>query len=166
MKKVIYRIFDIFITIWDKVALLSALGLLLILVVTMIDVCIRPFDRSVKGSMELVMALITVVAFFGFGKAVLEDAFIKVEIFKFGKLEFAIKILIEVLHFAIFAFVTYYCFEQSLVGLKMGTSSQLLDIPRWPFQMLSGFAFGMAALCIPLKFYIDAEKRKAVSKDE
>jgi hypothetical protein len=128
MKKVIYRIFDIFITIWDKVALLSALGLLLILVVTMIDVCIRPFDRSVKGSMELVWLLLPLLLS-SVRKGCIGRRIYQSRNFKFGKLEFAIKILIEVLHFAIFAFVTYYCFEQSLVGLKMGTSSSFSISP-------------------------------------
>lgn len=166
MKKVIFKIFDFFVFFWDKVAILSAIGLFGILAVTLTDVAIRPFSNSVKGSMELVIALITVVAFFGFGKAVLDDSFIKVEIFSFGKAEFVKNIVIETLHFVLFAFVAYYCFEQSLVGLKMGTSSQLLDIPRWPFQMLSGFAFGMAALCIPLTFYTKYQKSKSDNKDE
>ena len=155
MKKVLCGILNVFCFIAENTAVIGGVGLVAIMGVTIVDVVLRRFGSTVTGSVELVSYLICVVVFLGFGKCTFLDSFTKVEVFDFRKAEFAVKVLMHVIHTVMCAIAGYYCIVQSAVIRRMGTASLMLSIPRWPFIFLSGIGFFLVAASVPLSIYIN-----------
>ena len=153
MKRILERILDILCFIAENLSVIGGIALIAMMVITASDVTLRMFDRGILGSMELIQYLMCVTVFLSFGKATFIDSFTKVEIFNFRRAEPIVKSLMHVIHFAICVIGSYYCFVQSGVTMAMGTVSQMLKIPRWPFLFLSGIGFLLIAISIPLSIY-------------
>ena len=143
-------ILDAFCFIAENLSIIGGLGLLAMMIITAADVILRLFSKSILGSMELISYLMCVVIFLGFGRATFIESYTKVELFSFGKAESVIRAIIDVIHTGICAFTSYFCFIQSEVTKDMGTVSQMLKIPRWPFLTLSGVGFLLIAVSVPL----------------
>ncbi|MCL1829174.1 MAG: TRAP transporter small permease [Oscillospiraceae bacterium] len=153
MKKILYLILDFLCFIAENLSVIGGIGLIAMMVITATDVILRMFSSSVLGSMELISYLMCVVIFLSFGKATFVDSFTKVELFDFKKAEPLIRALMDIIHAVMCAFASYYCFVQSGVTKSIGTVSQMLKIPRWPFLVLSGTGFLLITISIPLSKY-------------
>ena len=166
MKKILFRILDFFCFIAENLAVIGGVALVAIMVLTVLDVIMRMFNRTIIGNVELISGLICVVVFLGFGKSIFLDSFTKVEILNFGKAEAFVRTLMDVIHIVMCGFTSYYCFAQSAVTRLMGTSSLMLKIPRWIFLFLAGIGFLLIAISVPLSRYRNhmlksAEKKRA-----
>ena len=153
MKKALCKILDFLCFIAENLSVIGGIGLIAMMVITAADVTLRLFSRSVLGSMELISYLMCVVVFLSFGKSTFVESFTKVEIFNFKKAEPIVKAVMDSIHVLMCAFASYYCFVQSGVTRIMGTVSQMLKIPRWPFLMLAGVGFLLITVSIPLSKY-------------
>jgi TRAP-type C4-dicarboxylate transport system permease small subunit len=153
MKKIGCKIMDGLCFIANNLSVIGGVALVAIIVLTATDVILRLFSRSIIGNMELIQYLMIVLVFLSFGKATFDDSFIRVELFHFKGAEHAIRIVIDVLHVIVCLVAAYYCVQQSISAMNMGTSSQMLRIVRWPFVLLSGFGFLLIAVSIPLSHY-------------
>jgi len=153
MKKSLLWVLDAFCFIAENLSVVGGLGLLAMMIITATDVFLRLFSKSVLGSMELISYLMCVVVFLSFGRATFIESYTKVELFSFGKSEPVIRAIIDVIHTGVCAFTSYFCFVQSAVTRDMGTVSQMLKIPRWPFLTLSGAGFLLIAVSVPLLRY-------------
>lgn len=160
LKKTLERILDVLCFVADNLSVIGGVALVAMMVITASNVTLRMFNSAVLGSMELIQYLMCVVVFLSFGKATFIDSFTKVEIFNFRRAEPIVKSVMHVIHFAMCAVCSYYCFIQSGVTMDMGTVSQMLKIPRWPFLFLSGIGFLLIAISIPLSIYRDCKKAK------
>ena len=164
MKKVLCGVLDVFCFIAENLSIIGGIALVAMMVLTIVDVVLRRFGSTVTGNVELISYLICVVVFLGFGKSVFIDSFTKVEVFDFRKAEPFIKALMDVIHVVMCGFTSYYCFAQSTVARRMGTSSLMLDIPRWPFIFLSGVGFLLITVSVPLSIYKNHMLKNAEKK--
>ena len=146
----------------ENLYVIGGIGLISMMVITAADVTLRMFNTSILGSMELISYLMCVVVFLSFGKSTFVESFTKVEIFDFKKAEPVVKIVTDALHILMCAFASYFCFVQSGVTRSIGTVSQMLKIPRWPFLFLSGIGFLLITVSIPLSKY---KNRKSKFKE-
>jgi len=153
MKKLAVWILDFFCFIAEHLAVVGGVALIGMMVLTVTDVIMRRFGSTVLGNVELLCYMMCVVVFLGFGKATFIDCFTKVEIFDFKKAEPVIRVVMDVIHFTLCAFTSYYCFVQSTVTKKLGTTSPRLEIVRWPFVFLAGIGFLLITISIPLAKY-------------
>jgi TRAP-type C4-dicarboxylate transport system permease small subunit len=115
--------------------------------------------------MEINICMMAVLIFLGFGKCVMDDGFIRVEIFKFGKAEKPVRRLIDVIHAAICLIIAWNCIIQGISAQSMHGVSQLLKIPKYPFVYLSAGAFLLVAIGIPM-FNIRSRARQAEIAEE
>ena len=164
MKKLAIRILDFFCFIAEHLAVVGGIALIAMMVLTVTDVIMRRFGSTVLGNVELLCYMMCVVVFLGFGKATFIDCFTKVEIFDFKKAEPVVRIVMDVIHFTLCAFTSYYCFVQSMVTRKLGTTSPRLEIPRWPFVFLAGIGFLLITISIPLAKYKNHKNKCAEKK--
>ena len=153
MKKALLWVLDVFCLIAENLSIVGGIGLVAMMIITALDVVLRLFSKSVLGSMELISYLMCVVVFLSFGRATFIESYTKVELFSFGKAEPYVRVVIDVIHMVICAFTSYYCFMQSVVTKDIGTVSQMLQIPRWPFLALAGVGFLLITVSIPLLRY-------------
>ena len=161
MKKLAGVILDIFCFIAENLAVIGGIALIAMMLLTIADVVLRRFGSTVIGNVELLCYIMCVIVFLGFGKATFINCFTKVEIFDFKKAEPFVKVFMDIVHFVMCAFASYFCFIQSMQTRKMGTTSPRLEIPRWPFVFLSGIGFLLITISIPLVNY-----KKHKNKDE
>ena len=169
MKKLLHGVLNVFCFIAENLSAVGGAGLIAMMVLTVADVVLRQFGSTVIGNVELISYLICVVVFLGFGKATFIESFTKVEVFDFKKAEPFVRVLMDVVHVVMCAFTSYYCFAQSAVTRRMGTSSLMLKIPRWPFLALAGVGFLLIVVSVPLSRYKNymlksAEKKRALEE--
>jgi TRAP-type C4-dicarboxylate transport system permease small subunit len=147
------KIADLVNSIYAKLNLIAGLALLAMIAVTLLDVIFRAtgfFNGSFRGAMEINICMMAVLIFLSFGKCVMDDGFIRVEIFKFGKAEKPARRIIDVLHAAICLIIAWNCILQGISAQNMHGVSQLLKIPKYPFVYLSVVAFLLVAIGIPM----------------
>ena len=166
MKKLLCRILDFFCFIAENLSVIGGIGLIAIMILTLTDVILRMLGSTIIGNVELICCLICVVVFLGFGKSTFDENYTKVEILNFRKAEPVVRIIMDIIHFGMCAFASYYCFVQSTVTKKMSTTSLMLKIPRWPFIVLAGIGFLLITVSIPLSRYREymlksAERKRA-----
>ena len=164
MKKLAGRILDVFCFIAENLAVVGGVSLLAMMVLTITDVIMRRFGSTVLGNVELLCYMMCVVVFLGFGKATFIDCFTKVEIFDFKKAEPFVRVFMDIVHFVLCAFTSYYCFVQSMVTRRLGTTSPRLEIVRWPFVFLAGIGFLLITISIPLAKYKNHKNKNAEKK--
>jgi hypothetical protein len=80
----------------------------------------------------------------------MDDGFVRVEIFKFGRAEKPARRVIDVLHVGIASLIAWNCLLQGISAQDMHGVSQLLKIPKYPFVYLSVVAFLLVAIGVPM----------------
>jgi TRAP-type C4-dicarboxylate transport system permease small subunit len=164
------KLADIVNAVFAKFSLIAGLALLIMVVVTLLDVIFRAtglHNGSLRGAMEINVCMMAVLIFLAFGKCVMDDGFIRVEIFKFGKAEKPVRRFIDVLHVAMCLIIAWNCLLQGISAQSMHGVSQLLKIPKYPFVYLSAFAFLLIAIAVPMyNVRARAQRRLAAEQAE
>jgi TRAP-type C4-dicarboxylate transport system permease small subunit len=147
------KLADIVNSVYAKFNVIAGLALLAMILVTLLDVIFRATgfnNGSLRGAMEINICMMAVLIFLGFGKCVMDDGFIRVEIFNFRKAEKPVRRFIDVIHAALCLIIAWNCLLQGISAQSMHGVSQLLKIPKYPFMYLSAVAFLFIAIAIPM----------------
>jgi TRAP-type C4-dicarboxylate transport system permease small subunit len=135
----------------DAMGIVSAAVMILLMLYVAADAIMRNLNHSFVGSNELVVNVIVVVVFLALGRTSVRNAQIKIDVFTFlPSLDFITLTLTLVAY--IVAGVA--AFDQANLAYQMKLSSSFLNIPRWPFLVVTGFGLilcGVGALCVEMR---------------
>jgi len=121
----------------------TLLGIMMML--TVADVVLRyVFDRPLMGSMELTEYLMVCVGTLGLAWCALEGAHIKVEIIvsKFPqRLQKFVDSFNYILLMGVSGLIASQTFMRAGTVRKLGVASAMLDVPQYPFVLVSSFSY-------------------------
>lgn len=121
----------------------TLLGIMMML--TVADVVLRyVFDRPLMGSMELTEYLMVCVGTLGLAWCALEGAHIKVEIIvsKFPqRLQKFVDSFNYILLVGVSGLIASQTFMRAGTVRKLGVASAMLDVPQYPFVLVSSFSY-------------------------
>jgi len=127
---------------------------------TAIDVILRYLYRPIEGGTEIVVHFIVLVIFLGFAWCALQDAHIKIDVFKkFPVMDHITYIVLTIMFF----FMFYVTVKQVILVKEMAITSQILRIPRWIFVCVPAYGFfltGIATIMLELNFINRRRKEK------
>jgi len=119
------------------------LGIMMML--TVVDVVLRyVFDRPLMGSMELTEYLMVCVGTLGLAWCALEGAHIKVELIvsKFPqRLQKFVDSFNYILLMGVSGLIASQTFMRAGTVRKLGVASAMLDVPQYPFVLVSSFSY-------------------------
>lgn len=139
----------------DLAAALGALGLVFILVVVVIDVTGRYFGSPLYGALDLVQMAAVFVVFGGMAYCDRYGRHISVDLlenyFSKGVNRF-LTVVGNMVGAVIFALIAWYIWEASKLSVMLNMATNILQLPRAPFQYaVSAFA-ALASLAMTLRF--------------
>lgn len=126
--------------------MLGIVALVLMMCITIAEIFCRSILNSpIRGNIEIIVYLMVCVVAFGMGRCTLKDGHIRVDLIKVGP------IVEKMNHILLLFLCLVIAWQNVMQGIKvfsMGTVSQLLGIPKFPFYIVMGFGFFMIALAI------------------
>lgn len=128
---------------WAGMASTTLLGLMMML--TVVDVILRYiFDRPIMGSMELTEYLMVCVGTLGLAWCALQGAHIKVELIvsRFPpRLQKVMDSFNYILLIAVSGLIASQTFVRAGTVRELGVASAMLDVPQYPFVLVSSFSY-------------------------
>ena len=129
----------------NKIGLLGAFTMIGLMMLTVADVFLRKFfNAPILGSFEITEYLLVVLVFFAIPWAALKKANVKVDLIvgKFPKrVQAAFSSVTCLLSVIITAFFGWYTIPQAVYIFKLGSVSDMLEIPYYPFYFFVAFGF-------------------------
>lgn len=143
------------------VSILAGISLIILMLVTAADVILRAFfSIAIPGSNEISVAIMICAGFLGLAWCAFNDNHIKVDLI-ICRLSVKIqKYFYEFNYFIVLvisAFISYASFKGAIDVKFLGSRSQLLEIPQYPFYLITSFAYlliAVTALFFLIKFII------------
>ncbi|MBN2403446.1 MAG: TRAP transporter small permease [Spirochaetes bacterium] len=142
-------------------SILAGISLIALMVVTAADVILRAFfSIAVVGSNEISVAIMICAGFLGLAWCAFNDNHIKVDLVvcrfpvKIQKYFYQFNYLIVLI---ISLFISYASFNGAMDVKFLGSRSQLLEIPQYPFYLVTSFAYllmALTALFFLIKFIV------------
>jgi TRAP-type C4-dicarboxylate transport system permease small subunit len=129
----------------NKIGLLGAFTMIGLMMLTVADVFLRKFfNAPILGSFEITEFLLVVLVFFAIPWAALKKANVKVDLIV-GKLSQRVQAAFSsvtcLLSLIVTAFFGWYTIPQAVYILKLGSVSDMLEIPVYPFYFVVAFGF-------------------------
>ena len=151
------------------VSLVGMVFLLLMMLLTVADVIGRSiFNSPVTGTYEITAYMLVIIVLFGIAYTEQRGGNIRVELFSeklpaLGQL--ILYAIFTLMALCYFAFVVWQGWLEGFVGMRVGTSSDILHIPAYPFQFI--IPFGAFLICLELALnLIPSEKRRKEQEKE
>lgn len=145
------RIEKIILQIADKANWISAVAVMLMMLLTVLDVILRFFRSPIPGTYEIVGLLGALAISFALGYTSMEKGHIAVD-FLVQRFSDTVKMVISAVNNIIaMLFFAVAAWQSILYGaglLKAGEVSMTLQVPTWPFVF--GIAVGCILLCLVL----------------
>jgi len=142
----------------------GAVAIVILTMATVIDVTLRSFFASgLTGATEIVTCLLTVVVYMGAGYCTLKRGLIVVELFKVPK---GIIVANDIACVAIGAVIIYCTTTQAFFSMGTGVGSLLLNIPKWPFMLVTAFGYLVMSLALILNIIEDAQSGRPQSDEK
>jgi TRAP-type C4-dicarboxylate transport system permease small subunit len=134
---------------------IAALVVLMALIV--VNIITRIFNYSIPGAYEIAQCLMVCIIWFGVGETVLKNAMIDVDIIQFPYIYRSIVLIIS----AIFCFIIgVSTVIQGNIARVMASASNILKIPKFPFQWVTALGFFLIILAIVVNMYRDRLPKK------
>lgn len=128
----------------EAFGILATLILILMMLATVCDVFLRIFKRPVIGLTELSCAMMVCVVFFGIAWCALRGEHIRVDIISniLSKRKLLVLDSIDNIVTMILALLlAKQCFSQAMFARQMELKSLMLEIPRYPFLIVTALGF-------------------------
>ncbi|MDR0852668.1 MAG: TRAP transporter small permease [Clostridiales Family XIII bacterium] len=152
------KVFDILDWIINKFTYIGGAAVVFIMIYTTINTILRAVGHPLNGDMEITVSALVVVVYMTIASCLINDAHIKIELFK--KLPWFDHIN-NLVAFGISLLISFETFKQVGSLMKMNIGSTLLHIPRWPFTLFAAVGFLLFALAV-----LSVEYRMIVSRKE
>ena len=129
----------------NKIGLLGAFSMIGLMMLTVADVFLRKFfNAPILGSYEITEFLLVVLVFFAIPWAALKKANVKVDLIV-GELSERVQAGFSsvtcFLSFVVTGFFGWYTIPQAVYIFKLGSVSDMLEIPYYPFYFFVAFGF-------------------------
>jgi TRAP-type C4-dicarboxylate transport system permease small subunit len=141
-------------------AAIAAITLGVMMMITVIDVCGRYFFLApLKGAFELIGIFLVVAGAFGMGYCQLQDGNIRINVI-FDRFPLKGRIILDIIAYVIcLVALILICWQGTLrmydyMFKELGSVTETLSLPFWPFMFAMAFGFGWAAVI----FFIDLIK--------
>ncbi|MDR0852264.1 MAG: TRAP transporter small permease [Clostridiales Family XIII bacterium] len=131
--------------------IISAGVMILMMFYVAADAIMRNMNRSFVGSNEFVVNVVVIVIFLGIGQTSVKDAQIKIDVLK--KLLWMDHITLGI-SFVMYVLAGVAALTQAQLAYTMALSSSFLNIPRWPFLIVTGIGLilcGLGVICVELR---------------
>ena len=129
----------------NKIGLLGAFSMIGLMMLTVADVFLRKFfNAPILGSYEITEFLLVVLVFFAIPWAALKKANVKVDLIVGNfpeRVQAAFSSVTCFLSLVVTAFFGWYTIPQAVYILKLGSVSDMLEIPYYPFYFFVAFGF-------------------------
>lgn len=124
--------------------ILATLILVAMMMVTVCDVFLRLFGRPIIGSTEISCAMMVCVVFFGVAWCALRGEHIRVDIISglLSKRKLLVLDSIDnIVTMVLALLLAKQCLSQAMFARQMELKSLMLEIPRYPFHIVTAFGF-------------------------
>jgi TRAP-type transport system small permease protein len=138
---------------------IGMIGVAIVLVMMLLTVCDvigrAGFRSPIPGTYELSKYLLVMIVLLGLGHAEHTGNNIRVDLF-IDKFSFRTKTVLDII-FTVLAFVfclliAWQGWDETLNSLRVGTNTDILHIPEFPFRFLIAFGCFLLAVELALKF--------------
>ncbi|MCL1828011.1 MAG: TRAP transporter small permease [Oscillospiraceae bacterium] len=138
------------------VAFIGAIFMLIMILATVVDVfCRKVIMSTYPGATEIVSFLLTAVVYCGVGYCAMGRGMITIDIFKPGKV---LTVANNILCVLAGSAIVYATTAQAVISKSVGGSSLRLQIPKWPFMLITAFGFLIMCVILILQTIEDLKK--------
>jgi TRAP-type C4-dicarboxylate transport system permease small subunit len=147
-------------------ALVAALALVVVTATILADVIGRLFGYPVYGARDVVQMAAVIVVFGGLGYAELKGGHIAVDILESS---FSARLNRWLINFglyagaALFALLAWQIWKATAISIMIKSQTNLLFIPRWPFEYAAALMALIAALCLLVRALVRSFGRRDVA---
>lgn len=150
--------------------ILGVVILLGMMMIAVVDVIMRYFfHRPIIGSVEISIILMVCVVFLSIAWCALNDGHISVDIIT-GKLSKRGRALLNsfdnIVTFALALLIAWRSLLEGMSVKKMGVTSPLLGIPRYPFVFVAAFGFLLLFFAALILFIRNVKSVKDAKKED
>lgn len=152
----VLRITDVVVT---AVACMAGLVLVFLMLMTTAGVIGRKFGIPINGVFDLTHFTVLIMAFFGMAYCGYRGAHVSIELLYQHLGPRTRNVLnrgINVIGCVLFATIAWQTFLQSIIVREINESSQLLEIPFFPFYWMVAFGAGLFAFVMGLRVFVPA----------
>lgn len=140
----------------DGVSILSCVAMVVMMLTIMADVILRMFSNYVPGQLEIVSCGMVCVVWFAVGRCAIKGEMIQVNILNVGPVVELVNHLISIA-FCILA--TIGAVKEGLTAMRLGGSSSILHIPKYPFMWITAFGFLTIAIAVTVLLLYNRHKK-------
>jgi TRAP-type transport system small permease protein len=147
------NVFEIVATQSSRIlGILAIVFIMAIMVLTVADVLMRAiFNSPISGSIELCQYFIVVGGFLGLAWCTVKGAHVRVDMLV-NRLRPRAQLWFEIgnyiLALAVAPLVTWRLFAQGIFAFHEGVSSATLEIPAYPFYVISAIGYGLFSVIV------------------
>lgn len=134
------------------VKILTSVGmasLLIMMIITVVNIFIRPMGHSILGIIEISQMLIVITVAFAIGYTALKDGHVAMDSFTAKLSPLAkkyFKIISNILTIGIWGMIAWFNFQFAWEKTLLGESSIIANYPIYPFRFI--FGLGCILLCL------------------
>ncbi len=135
-------------------ASLGALALALILLTTLVDVSGRYFGKPLYGAQDLVKMLSVFVVFGGMAYCERRGGHVSVDLFAAWfspRTNHRLIVAGQFIGAIVFAFIAWQVFESSTLSRTLNLATNILQLPRAPFQIAVGLLCGLTSFAMAVR---------------
>ena len=136
---------------WFGVAFMAIL-----MTVTIVNIILRFFNYGINGVYEIGQNCLVAIVWFGVALAVLRDDMIELDIIRFPRIYM---LILRLFSAAMCALIGVCTVIQGNVARLLGSASNILKIPRHPFQWITAFGFFLIVPALITVIYRDRGNR-------
>jgi TRAP-type C4-dicarboxylate transport system permease small subunit len=147
-------------------ALVAALALIVVTLTILADVIGRLFGHPVYGARDIVQMAAVVVVFGGLGYAELKGGHIGVDILESSFSPRLNRWLVNLGLYAgaaLLALLGWQIWKATAISILIKSQTNLLFIPRWPFEYAAALMALIAALCLFMRALVRSFERRDVA---
>ena len=137
--------------------------MMILMMVTIVNIVLRFFNYGINGAYEIGQNCLVAIVWFGVATAVLRDDMIELDIIKFPRIYMLILRLFSAAMCAVIGVCTVI---QGNVARLLGSASNILKIPRHPFQWITAFGFFLIVPALIVVICKDRRDREASGKEK
>lgn len=136
----------------------------IMIMATVVDVfCRKLIGQSYPGATEIVQYLLTAVVYFGVGYCAIERGMITIDLFKPN---IVCTVFNNVVSIAAGLVVAYASVIQAMQSYAVGGSSLRLQLPKWPFMLITAFGFLVMCVILALHTVEDIKAHRAMKRGD
>jgi len=130
---------------FDVVSVINGIIIVALVVMVCIDVVMRSMGSGITGSVEITISSVPVVGALSIGFCMMKEQHIRVDVIRIWP---HMDRVTNILCIVFILIIAYYSLDYMSQVQMLGTSSQILRIPRWPLLVITSFGLFSTVLAL------------------